>query len=79
MIEHKGKEVIVMCANYIYAGKLVDVTHDAVLLSEPSIVYETGDFGDAKWKDAQLLPVEGNFHIERSAVESMGLVRRRST
>lgn len=60
----------VMAANYIYTGVLVEVTPDRVVLSEPSIVYETGEWDSDEWKDAQRLPTN-RIHIERTAVESL--------
>ena len=66
-----GKEVTFFCINYIYAGKLVGVNTDCVKLQNPKIVYETGAFGDKKWKDAQELPHEF-FYIARQAIESFG-------
>ena len=71
-----GKNVVVFCSNYIYSGVLERLAHDVIELSEPSIVYETGAFTDAKWKDAQRMPVN-LLRIERSAVESMGEVVRK--
>jgi hypothetical protein len=52
-----GEKVILFCANYFYAGKLEGVNKTFVKLSEPQIVYETGEFSAAKWKDAQSLHV----------------------
>lgn len=65
MIEEKGEgllglmgeQVILFCANYFYAGKLVGVNKTQVMLEDPSVVYETGEFSAAKWKDAQKLHV----------------------
>lgn len=52
-----GEKVILYCANYFYAGKLEGVSRTLVKLTDPKIVYETGDFGDSKWKDAQSMNV----------------------
>jgi len=64
-----GKEVVVLCANYIYTGVLEAVSHDVLVLSSPSIVYETGEWSDDTWRDAQRLPAR-RITIERSASES---------
>jgi hypothetical protein len=48
-----GEKVILLCLNYFYAGKLVGVNKDDVLLEDASIVYETGPWSDKTWKDAQ--------------------------
>lgn len=75
MKELEGKEIVVFAANYIYSGILVSMSHDVVALKDAHIVYETGEFSAAKWKDAQRLPVDVHY-IERSAVESFGAVKR---
>lgn len=66
----KDKYCVAMAANYIYCGTLEEVTPDRVVLADPSIVYETGAWTDAKWKDAQRLPTN-RIHIERTSVESL--------
>lgn len=48
-----GEQVILFCANYFYAGKLVGVNSDYVLLENGGIVYETGEFSEKHWKDFQ--------------------------
>lgn len=66
----KDKYVVALAANYIYVGTLEDITPDRVVLRDPSIVYETGQWDAADWKDAQRLPTN-RVHLERSAVESL--------
>ena len=66
-----GKEVTLFCVNYIYAGKLIGVNATCVKLENPKIVYETGDFNEKNWKDAQALPNK-YFYVQLSAVESFG-------
>ena len=51
-----GERITLFCLNYIYTGKLVGISDDYVCLEDAAIVYETGPFTDAKWKDAQPLP-----------------------
>jgi hypothetical protein len=48
-----GEQVLLICGNYFYAGKLVGVNKTVVALQDASIVYETGEWGATKWKDAQ--------------------------
>ena len=55
-----GERVLLLCLNYFYAGKLVGVNRASVLLHDASIVYETGDWSAASFKDQQA--------IKRSAV-----------
>jgi hypothetical protein len=48
-----GEQVILLCGNYFYAGKLTYVNETIVELTDASIVYETGQWSAAKWADAQ--------------------------
>lgn len=63
-----GEQVIVFCVNYIYAGKLIGINKDDILLENGQIVYETGAFTDTKYKDAQ--EVADKLYIRTSAIES---------
>ena len=51
-----GKRVTLFSLNYIYTGKLVGINDEFCKLEDASIVFETGDFSDSSWKDAQALP-----------------------
>ena len=68
-----GEEVTFFCMNYIYAGKLVGVNATHVQIENPKIVYETGDFKSAAWKDVQALP--SSLNIMLSSIESFGKVK----
>lgn len=68
-----GQRVTLFCMNYIYTGMLTGVNDTCVLLTDAAIVYETGGFMDAKWKDAQPLP--NDWYVQLSAVESFGVIR----
>jgi len=69
-----GKPICIYCLSYIYAGVLVGVNSSCVKLSEAGIVYETGPFSEAGWKDFQALP--GEYHyIQTSSIESFGGVK----
>ena len=48
-----GEPVLLMCMNFNYAGKLIGVNEKFVLLEDGAVVFETGAYSDAKWKDAQ--------------------------
>lgn len=48
-----GERVLLLCLNYFYVGKLAGVNRTCVLLEDVSIVYETGEWGQPSWKDAQ--------------------------
>lgn len=67
-----GERVVILCLNYIYAGILEGVDTDCVALSEPAIVYETGEWSAKSWKDAQRIPVD-KFYINRNCIESFGI------
>jgi len=68
-----GERITVFCANYIYTGKLSGVNETCLLLTDPSIVYETGAFSEKPWKDAQALPHD--WYILINAVESFGVLK----
>ena len=67
-----GERVMLLCLNYIYSGVLEGVAADCVVLTEPSIVYETGDWAEKPYKDIQRLPCE-RLYVQRGAIESFGL------
>ena len=68
-----GEQVTFFCMNYLYTGKLIGVSATCVLLQDPKIVYETGAFTDAAWKDAQ--PVCPQLYIQTASIESFGVVK----
>ena len=68
-----GQIVTIFCLNYIYTGELIGVNDTCILLDNPSIVYETGNFSDSKWKDAQKLP--NQLYVQMSCIESFGIVK----
>ena len=68
-----GERVTLFCWNYFYTGVLAGVNTDCVLLEEPSIVFETGDFSNKTWKDAQKLP--SRLYVMRAAIESFGVIK----
>ena len=67
-----GQNVLLLCLNYIYTGKLVGVNASFVKLEGAQIVYETGPFSNKEFKDAQSLPVS-EWYVQTSAIESFGL------
>lgn len=66
-----GENVMIFAMNYIYAGKLTGVNDTCVRLDNASIVYETGKFDEAGYKDAQALPGEC-WYIATASIESFG-------
>ncbi|MDH5738703.1 MAG: hypothetical protein OEY77_00090 [Nitrospira sp.] len=68
-----GERLTLFCMNYIYTGKLIGVNKTWVLLTEASIVYETGELCDNTWQDAQRLPHD--WRVNCAAVESFGVLK----
>lgn len=68
-----GEAVTLLCMNYFYTGKLTGVNATCVRLDDPSIVYETGDWSEKKWSDAQALP--GTIYVQVSAIEAFGVLK----
>jgi hypothetical protein len=71
LIKLLGEEVMLLCLNYIYAGKLVGVNDSFIQLENAHIVYETGAFTDRFYKDAQKLNSEV-FYVMNSSIEGFG-------
>ena len=65
-----GKRVTLFCCRYIYTGILAGVNTTCVLLKDPAIIYETGEFTTKEWKDAQKLPHD--WYVQASSIESFG-------
>ena len=75
LVKLLGERITLFCLNYIYTGTLTGVNDTCVLLTnKPCIVYETGSFADAKWKDAQPLPND-KLYVMKSAIESFGVMK----
>ena len=67
-----NEEVILLCANYFYSGKLIGVNEKFVKLSGARLVYETGPWTDGKpYADAQPLP-KGTWYVQTAFIESYG-------
>ena len=66
-----GENVLLLCANYFYTGKLTGVNKDSVELTDPSIVYETGEWTGKSYKDAQRLHAKV-WNVRIDAIESFG-------
>lgn len=54
-----GKLIAVHCSNYIYQGTLIGINATCIkLAADACCVFETGEYGATKWKDAQALGKE---------------------
>ncbi len=69
-----GEVVTLFCLNYFYTGRLVAIDSRSVQLENPKIVYETGDFKDQAWKDAQALP-QKVWNVMIGSIESFGVMK----
>ena len=68
-----GEVITIFSLNYIYTGKLVGVNDTCCMLSDPSIVYETGAFDTKQWKNAQKL--QNDIYINYACIESFGVLK----
>ena len=72
-----GKKVTFFCMNYIYHGEISSYSKESITIKEPKIVYETGDFKDKGFKDAQSLECP-EYNIQRATIESFGILDRKN-
>jgi hypothetical protein len=63
-----GEKVLLLCANYFYAGTLAGVHRTHVRLEKASLVYETGEWNAPSYRDAQALP--GPVHVRLGFIEA---------
>lgn len=66
-----GEQVLLLCTNYFYTGKLTGVNDTFVELTDPAIVYETGAWSSKSYTDVQKLHVS-TFNVQRGAIEAFG-------
>ena len=69
-----GEKVTLMCNAYFYTGKLIGVNTDCVLLQDPAIIYETGEWSSKDWSDAQKLPTDA-LYVQIGHIESFGVLK----
>lgn len=69
-----GEQVTLLCMNYFYTGKLIGVNETCVLLKNPSIVYETGEWKNKDWGNAESLPTQ-HLYVQIAAIESFGILK----
>jgi len=67
-----GQRITVMCANYFYTGILEGVNDTCVLLTAPSIVYQTGPWSETKYEDEQQLPTA--LYVQTASIEAFGVL-----
>jgi len=71
-----GVKVTIFCSSYFYNGVIEAVNGGTIVLSGARIVYETGSFSEATFKDAQDLGALQWF-VQISAIESFGVLNKR--
>ncbi len=69
-----GENVLLMCANYFYHGKLVGVNDTSVQLEDAGIVYETGAWTSDKFADKQKIGPK-YWYVTTLSIESYGAIR----
>lgn len=69
-----GEKVTLFCTRYIYTGVLIGLNDNYCLLQDPYIVYETGDWANKEWMDAQKLP-KNEWYVMLHSVESFGIAK----
>jgi hypothetical protein len=67
-----GENILLLCANYFYTGKLVGINKTCVELENPGIVYETGAWTAKEYGDIQRLHVKRWF-VQLDSIESFGI------
>ena len=70
-----GETVVFLCLNYFYTGKLVGVNDNCVELADAKIIYETGEWSESKWKDAQAIGISP-FYLQLDTIESFGVTNK---
>ena len=70
------KEIVLFCCRYIYSGKLIKENKDSLVLANASIVFETGDFNETKFKDIQSLNCK-KWSVSKQSIESFGILENK--
>lgn len=66
-----GQPIFLMCQNYFYHGTLFGVLEDFVILQDPMIVYETGEWNKKGYTNAEKMHTR-YWRVMRSSIESYG-------
>ena len=65
-----GEKVCLFCGLYHYTGVLAGVNADHLELSDPQLIFDTGELAGGKWEDADPLP--SPWRVMRQSIESWG-------
>ena len=72
-----GEKVTFFCLNYIYHGEVVACDFRGVSLKNPKIVYETGDFEEKGFKNAELV-YSDLFRLNHASIESYCILKNKN-
>ena len=67
-----GKKVLIMCSNYFYTGTLSGVNDVFIELTDPAIVYETGEWSNRDYQTVENMHTD-KWNVSISHIESFGL------
>ena len=68
-----GEYVEVLCYRYIYHGKLSGVNTDDILITDASIIFETGKYTDKEYADIQKLGRD--VYVRTASIESYSVAK----
>lgn len=68
-----GEYVEIMCYRYIYHGKLSGLNENDILITDASIVFETGPYDKKEYEDIQKLGRD--VYVRVAAIESYSVVK----
>lgn len=63
-----GENVMVLCMNYFYHGKLSGVNESDILLTDASIVFDVGSWEENEFGSAEKMP--SPLYVRTAAIES---------
>ena len=66
-----GEHVLIKGFNYFYSGILSGVNDTDIILTEPKVVFQTGEYNTPGFDDAQALPAT-EWRVRTAAIESYG-------
>lgn len=68
-------DITLFCMTYFYTGVIEAVNGETIVLKGAKLVYETGAFSDANFKDAQSLGARQWF-VRIPCIESFGVLNK---
>ena len=70
LISLLNENILVMCGNYFYYGKLIGVNDTCIKIEKCHQVFETGAFTDKTFKDKQFIAEV--WYVQLNSIESFG-------